>query len=42
MVTTYHTDNGFFNDEEFIQEMLKSFHKIEFSGTESPHQNGVS
>ena len=41
-VKTYHTDNGIFNSEDFMQELLNSYHKICFSGTGYPNQNVVA
>ena len=41
VVNTYHTYNGIFNAKDFIQEMLKSYHKIYICGTVSPHHIGV-
>ena len=42
MVENYHTYNGIFNDEVFIQKLLKSDRKIEFSVTGNPHHNGAT
>ena len=41
MVKCYDTLNVIFNVGNFMQELLKSDHKIEFSETGTPHYNGV-
>ena len=38
----YQTDNGIFNDSEFMKEMLKKQQQISFSGNRASHKNGGS
>ena len=42
VIKGYHTDNGIFNDSEFMQELLKKHQKIRFSGAGASHKNGAS
>ena len=38
----YHTDNGIFNDSEFMEDLLKNNQEIRFSGDGDSHQNGAA
>ena len=38
----YQTDNGIFNDSEFMKEMLKKQQQISFSGNRASHENGAA
>ena len=38
----YHTNNGIFNNSEFIEELLKKNQKIRFIGDGSSHKNGAT
>ena len=39
MIKGYHTDNGIFNDSEFMEELLKNQQKIRFNGDGASHKN---
>ena len=39
VVNNYHTDDGIFNDEDFMKDIFKYYQKIELSGTGYPHHN---
>ena len=41
-IKQYHTDNGVFTTQSFIDEVYKSDQRITFSGVSSHHQNGVA
>ena len=40
MIKVYHTDNGIYNNSNFMEELLKNQQKIRFSGAGASHQNG--
>ena len=39
VIKVYHTDNGIFNDSEFMEELLNKEQKIRFSGASALDQN---
>jgi len=41
-IQAYHTDNGVFTSNDFMEELLKSKQQIRFSGSGAAHQNGVA
>ena len=41
-IKQYHTDNGVFTAQSFIDEVYKSEKRITFSGVSAHHQNGVA
>ena len=42
MINVYHTENGIFNNSNFMEELLNNQQKIRFSGASASHQNGAS
>ena len=42
MIKGYQTNNGIFNDSEFMEDLLKKKKKIRFSGTDASYQNGAA
>ena len=42
VVQSYHTDNGIFGTEEFVNELLDKQQTVRFSGVGAAHQNGVA
>ena len=42
VIKGYHTDNGIFNDSEFMEELLKKQQKIRFSGADTSNKNGAA
>ena len=41
-VQAYHTDNGVFQANDFLQELMKEKKDISFSGVGAAHQNGTA
>ena len=42
VIKGYHTDNGIFNESEFMEELLKKHQKIRFSGAGASYKNGAA
>ena len=41
LIKGYYTDDGIFNVSDFMEELLKKYQKIRFSGASASHQNGA-
>ena len=41
LVQAYHTENGVFNSEKFMEVIIGQGHNVSFGGVGDAHQNGV-